>query len=162
EPVAEALDRLQVMVVGAWTELLLLAEVRHEALDGVGIDRAERLKAAAVDDCANASGDKLDMLLRRAFVAEALLIIVQVLLNCRPPPVAELLLRWIDRCLLPHPRVELRLRRGLFGPGLVGHALSHLLLAVVIDVLVVPRCTLLGLVAPDLEDRRDREVTPVK
>ncbi|MEZ6069505.1 MAG: hypothetical protein R3C10_04345 [Pirellulales bacterium] len=78
KPIPKGVDRLQIVVVGAWTAIALLTVGIDVGLRLVGVEVVEAREAAAVDDQSHAGHRQLDVLLGIVLTGQALLKALQV------------------------------------------------------------------------------------
>jgi hypothetical protein len=133
------------------TEILLLSQFCKENFDGIPFDTPECAKLAAVDDPIDSRQRQLYVLRSGSFIEKTLAVVFQVILNIGLSFASEYLLLRIDQSRFPQSRFVLRLGRRLRGEGFIRETLTHPLLTIMVNVLVVPRGVLLAFVTTKFE-----------
>ncbi|WP_231871427.1 hypothetical protein [Planctomyces sp. SH-PL62] len=152
QPLAEFVDRLQVVVVGASAQVLFPADGFERVFHRFRVQLAERGKAAGFHQPPHPRHGELAVLGRG--VVQRTLERGQVLGNGCLLDGKQSFLRRIDHPAPPQEHFVFELRGQLFGQPLVGETFGIRSLAVGIDVFDPPGLVFLALVAALLEDRR--------
>ncbi|HEX4132932.1 MAG TPA: hypothetical protein VHZ24_23065 [Pirellulales bacterium] len=132
-PVAERPHCLEVLVIGAMTNVVRLPQAPQVHLHGFGVDVGQRLERGTRNDPPHLAHRQLNVL--RRVVLKATLEEIEQPVQCRLLRRGEPLLLGIDHAGTAEPSFRFELAGELLGQALIGEALGRFPLAAMIEVL---------------------------